>query len=132
MADKIVRARVVGSQPYYGQDGVLYHPGEIAPVNLTKLGVDSLDDPTVVGLEAVSKNAEELIEQAPVAAVAPHAPDAPRPQGIPTGSVESGTGRILVPERSSEDGAPQAIEPVGADKPGVAGEQTPQKPTKSK
>ena len=55
MADKIVRARVVGTQPYYGQDGVLYQPGEIVPVNLTKLGVASLDDDTVIGLEKVSE-----------------------------------------------------------------------------
>ena len=67
------------------------------------------------------------IVQAPIAAVAPHAPDAPNPQGLATGTIQSGTGRFIVPDAPAADGDPQAIEPVGADKPGVAGEQTPQK-----
>lgn len=133
MAEKITRALV--TSPTY-INGVLHQPGEVAAVDLKALGVKSLDDKDengnskTPGLQAISGKEPEPIEQAPVAAVAPHAPDAPNPQGLPTGSVISGTGRTLVPEVPSDDGEPQAIEPVGADKPGAPGEQTPQKPKK--
>lgn len=142
MTDKIERALVTA--PTF-INGVLHLPGEFAYANLDELGVKSLDDDNVKGLEKVSKSAEEPIVETPIAAVAPHAPDAPHPQGIPTGTVQSGTGRLvqletqgLGPMRGSavttvkDDDGPAAIEPVGADKPGVEGEQTPQKPSKAK
>lgn len=140
MADKIIRALVV-DRPYFGQDAVLYMPGEAAPVNVEALGVDDLDHKSVVGLEKLSTKADEHVAQVPIAAVAPHAPDAPNPQGLPTGTVISGTGRNVQLETSGLGpmrGAPvvpaeaTAIEPVGADKPGVDGEQTPQKTAKPK
>lgn len=107
MADKIVRAKVT-KDTYI--NGVLHLPGEIAHVNLAELGVSELGDKTP-GLEAVGKNESEEIVETPVAAVAPHAPDAPNPQGIPTGSRISGTGRTIHP--SALGSAP--TEAVGAD-----------------
>lgn len=127
--DKIVSALV--TKPTY-INGVLHMPGEIAAANLTDLDVDSLDDDSIVGL--VPHKGEELVVETPVAAVAPHAPDAPNPQGLPTGTIQSGTGRLVqvdAPYAVSDAGdEPETIEPVGADRPGVPGEQTPQKPAK--
>ena len=145
MADNIQRALVTGPLPVF-INGVLHLPSEVAYANLDELGVKSLDDDTVVGLEKVTKSAEEPIVETPIAAVAPHAPDAPNPQGLPTGTKQSGTGRLVletsglgpmqgasavVPAKGKND-EPAAIQPVGADKPGVPGEQTPQKPSKGK
>jgi hypothetical protein len=128
--DKIIRALV--TQPTF-INGVLHQPGEVAAVDLEALGIKSLGEKDengnnkTPGLEAYT--GAEPIEQAPVAAVAPHAPDAPNPQGLPTGTVISGTGRHIVPD-VPQDGEPHAIQPVGADLPGVSGEQTPTKPAK--
>jgi hypothetical protein len=126
MADKIIRARITASTYI---NSVLHLPGEIAAVDLKALGVDKLGDKTP-GLEAISPNEPEHVEQVPVAAVAPHSPNAPNPQGIPTGSVQSGTGRLISP-----DGENGAVQMVGADAPVLdkTGQSlTPDKPTKAK
>jgi hypothetical protein len=120
MADKIVRANVTGDRGVF-IGGILYLPGEDAPVNLTALGVDKLGDKTP-GLSAKSAKDEEPVEQVPIAAVAPHAPDAPNPQGIATGTKQSGTGRLISPAALGSD----AVEPVGADSES-AQEQKPKK-----
>lgn len=110
MADKIVRATVTGPLPVF-INGVLHVPGEDAYANLRELGVDSLDDESVVGLEKSSAKAGEEIQPAPIAAVAPHAPGAPNPQGIAPGTVQSGTGRLVSTVGDS------IVEQVGADAP---------------
>jgi hypothetical protein len=115
--DKITRALV--TMPTF-INGVLHQPGEVAAVDLDALGVKSLDDKhedgssKTPGLVAHSAKDDEPVTQVAVAAVAPHAPDMPNLPGEP----------------ASDEAA--AIEPVGADKPGIAGEQTPMKPTKGK
>jgi hypothetical protein len=141
MADKITRALV--TRPTF-INGVLHMPGEVAAVDLDTLGVKSLDDDTIVGLEKHSASSDEPVTQVPVAAVAPHAPDAPNPQGIPPGTVQSGTGRLVqvdaggLPPQTAPAVADaddlQTTEYVGADKPVVDGELTPAKikPVKAK
>jgi hypothetical protein len=54
------------------------------------------------------------VAEQPIAAVAPHAPDAPNPQGIAPGTQISGTGRLITP---SADPEVAAVAPVGADAP---------------
>ena len=110
MADKIVQAKV--TRPTY-VNSVLHLPGEVATVNLDDLKVDALGEKTP-GLEKLDvKDPSALIEQVQVAPVAPHAPFADAPQGIPPGSVISGTGRTLspadeeAPELSREMVAPE-------------------------
>jgi hypothetical protein len=115
MADKIVRARV--TKPTF-INGVLHLPGEDAYANLTELGVKSLGEKDAAGnnltpgLEAHSTKVHEDIVETPIAAVAPHAPDAPNPQGMGPGTVLSGTGRLVTPAPSTEE---PATAPVGAD-----------------
>jgi hypothetical protein len=122
MADKIVRARV--TQPTF-INSVLHLPGEDTSANLTELGVDKLGDKTP-GLEAHSTKVHEDVVATPIAAVAPHAPDAPNPQGIAPGTVPSGTGRLITPAPGGEDTT--ATAPVGADSEAAK----PAKPTKGK
>lgn len=110
MADKIVRATVVGDRPVFA-NGVLHLRGEDVAVNLDELGVSSLGDKTP-GLEKKSAKAAENVAEAPIAAVAPHAPDAPNPQGIAPGTQQSGTGRLITPTFSDEE---PAIHPVSAE-----------------
>jgi len=139
MADNIVRARVTA--PTY-INAVLHLPGEIAAVDLDALGVDKLGDGTITdadgkkvkvnltpGLEPIGKGEAEEVVQVPVAAVAPHAPNAPNAQGIPTGTVQSGTGRLILPDANGE-----SVEMVGADAPvlDASGQSlTPDKPAKA-
>ena len=109
MADKIVR--VLLTEPTY-INGVLLQAGEITDVNLTELGVSSLDEKHADGssktpsLELADKSKAEPIEQVEVAAVSPHAPDPTIPQGIPAGTVPSGSGRLL---STGEDGTSQMV-----------------------
>lgn len=110
MADKIVRAAVTGPRPTF-INGVLHLPGEDAYVNLTDLGISALGDKTP-GLEKHSTDKHEEVVDAPIAAVAPHAPDAPNPQGIAPGTLISGTGRLITPSAGEGDAARA---PVGAD-----------------
>lgn len=109
MADKIVRATVTGDLPVF-INGVLHLPGEEVSANLTELGVDALGKETP-GLTAHSASKDEVVDNIAIAAVAPHAPGAPNPQGIAPGSRQSGTGRIILP--SAGDEPPRS--PVGAD-----------------
>jgi hypothetical protein len=128
MADKIVRARV--TRPTF-INGVLHQPGEDTTANLTELGVDALGDLTP-GLEKHSTKVHEDIVDTPIAAVAPHAPDAPNPQGIGPGTVTSGTGRLVTPAPGGED--MNATAPVGADSEAAQKLEKPAKtkPTKGK
>lgn len=112
MADHIKRATVVGDRPVF-INGILHLRGEDAAVNLADLGVKSFGDKTP-GLEAKSAKADEHVIEAPIAAVAPHAPDAPNPQGIAPGTVQSGTGRLITPTFSDDE---PAIQPVSAEAP---------------
>jgi hypothetical protein len=112
MADKIIRATVEGPRPTF-INGVLHLPGEDAAVDVKALGVDGLGDKTP-GLKAKSAKAAEPIAEQPIAAVAPHAPVAPNPQGIAPGTQISGTGRLITP---SADPEVAAVAPVGADAP---------------
>lgn len=117
-ADKIVRATVTGDLPVF-INGVLHMPGEDAYANLDDLGVSSLDEKhdgksLTPGLTAHAASKAEKVVDAPIAAVAPHAPDAPNPQGMAPGTVQSGTGRLIQP--ATFDGEP-AHSPVGATKP---------------
>jgi hypothetical protein len=107
MADNIVRGMV--TKPTY-INGVLHQPGEIAHANLDELGVDKLGKETP-GLEAIGKNEPEAVIETPIAAVAPHAPDAPNPQGLAPGTVISGTGRHVLPGAAGTG----PTEAVGAD-----------------
>jgi len=106
-ADKMVQALV--TKPTF-INNVLHMPGEIADVNLTELGIDNLGEGTIEdsdgkkvtvdltpGLEPYKAGDGEPIEVVEVAAVAPHAPNPAMPQGIPPGTVQSGTGRLLNP-----------------------------------
>jgi hypothetical protein len=111
MADKITRATVVGDRPVF-INGILHLPGEDAPVDLDALGVDKIGDKTP-GLKAKSAKTDEPVVDTPIAAVAPHAPDAPNPQGMATGTRQSGTGRLITPAVGDED----AVHPVGAEAP---------------
>src|SRR4051812_6832338 len=115
MADKIVRATVTGPLPVY-INGVLHLPGEDASVNLDQLGVskvgvmvERMDESgrkvkvnKTPGLEAKSAKADEEVEEVQIAAVAPHAPGAPNPQGLATGTRQSGTGRLIGPHVADE------------------------------
>lgn len=115
MADKFVTALVTAKTFV---NNVLYHPGEIAEVNLTELGVKSLADEIdgknlTPGLEPYSAKDGEQVELVAVAAVAPHAPNPANPQGIPPGTITSGTGRLLSPaSMDSEDLAREMVAPV--------------------
>lgn len=123
MADKIVQA-LVTQKTFI--NNVLYHPGEVATVNLTELGIDSLDDKhdpvdgekvgksKTPGLELYAKKDGEHIELVPVAAVSPHAPNPANAQGIPPGTITSGTGRLLSPADpgSPDDVAREMVAPV--------------------
>lgn len=111
MADKIVRARVTGPLPVF-INGVLHQPGEDAYANLTELGVSAIGDETP-GLEKHSTSTHEDVVDTPIAAVAPHAPDAPNPQGIAPGTVMGGGGRLITPDPGGDDA--KATAPVGAD-----------------
>lgn len=115
MAEKIVHATVTGVLPVFIND-VLHLPGEDAYANLDDLGVSSLDDKAVVGLEKKSTSKTEAVQPAPIAAVAPHAPDAPNPQGIAPGTQISGTGRFVTPPLAPGQ-VETAVTPVGADAP---------------
>lgn len=106
--DKIVTALV--TKPTF-VNNVLHLPGELASVNLTDLKVDALGEKTP-GLEAYTAKDGEQIEQVQVAAIAPHAPNPENPQGIPPGSVISGTGRTLTPaDAQSGDLAREMVAP---------------------
>lgn len=122
MADKIVRARV--TRPTF-INGVLHQPGEDTSANLTELGVDKLGDETP-GLELHSTKKHEDVVPTPIAAVAPHAPDAPNPQGIAPGTIPSAGDRLITP---APDADTAATTPVGADSE-IAQKLT--KPTKGK
>lgn len=115
MADKIVHATVTGRLPVF-INNVLHLPGEDAYANLDELGVKSLDDDSVVGLEKKSTSSAEVIGSVPIAAVAPHAPGAPNPQGIAPGTRVSGTGRFVTPPVAPEQ-PDTVVQPVGADAP---------------
>jgi len=118
MADKITRATVVGDRPVF-INGILHLPGEDAPVDLDALGVEKLGKKTP-GLQAKSAKADEPVADVPIAAVAPHAPDAPNPQGLPTGTQISGTGRLIAPSAADEE----AVQPVGAEAPVTQADRT--------
>lgn len=113
MADKIIQAMV--TKPTF-INNVLHMPGEVATANLTQLGVESLGDTVITdgdgketkvnltpGLEPFAARDGEQIEQVEVAAVAAHAPNPTAPQGIPPGTVLSGTGRLLSPASDDDD-----------------------------
>ena len=111
MTDKIVRA--VLTEPTY-INGVLLQAGEMVDANLDELGVKSLDEKHEDGssktpsLELANKNEAEPIAQVEIAAVAPHAPNPTIPQGIPAGSINSGSGRIVSVD---DDGTAQMVAP---------------------
>lgn len=109
MTDKIIDAIVSGDRPLFN-NGVLHAPGEPTKLNLTALGVKSIDDPAMPGVEDLPKD----FEMATVAAapVAPHVPDPTAPQGIPPGTVQSGTGKLLAP--AGEDGSTATVAEVKA------------------
>jgi hypothetical protein len=128
--DKIVRA-LVTDRTFI--NGVLHIPGEIATVNLTALGVDKLgeDTRTIVGtdgrdhkvtsdltpgLKAHGADADEAIEQVEIAAVAAHVPDPTAPQGLPPGTVTSGTGRELSPADDATGDLAREAAPVAPKK----------------
>jgi len=83
-------------------NGVLHMPGELATVDLAALGVDKIGKKTP-GLEPHTGKAGEPIEAMEIAAIAPHAPNPAMPQGLPPGSVISGTGRTLTPADAEQD-----------------------------
>lgn len=112
MADKIVPALVEGIPAFV--NGVLHMPGEIASANLTELGVKSLDDDAIVGLKKAPTTGEQ-IAIVPIAAVAPHVPEPSAPQGIPPGTVESPTGRLMAPTSDGDAGAAREFKPADAD-----------------
>jgi hypothetical protein len=116
--DKIVRA-VVTAPTFI--NNVLHYPGEIAEVNLTDLGIDALGKDKdgvdrTPGLAAYDGKGEQLA-QVEIAAVAPHAPNPPMPQGIPPGTVPSGTGKLLSPAGDGEDGLAREMVPPEATPP---------------
>src|SRR5690242_202913 len=112
MSDHIVRATVTGDRPVF-INGVLHLPGEDAAVNLKELGVSEIGKKTPGLVKSSAKKGSEDVVETPIAAVAPHAPDAPNPQGLATGTRQSGTGRLIGPSGPDED----APVPVGADAP---------------
>jgi hypothetical protein len=112
MSDHIVRATVEGDRPVF-INGILHLRGEDASVDLKALGVKELGDKTP-GLRAhKGKKDAENVAEVQIAAVAPHAPDAPNPQGLATGTQISGTGRLIAPATADQP----AVHPVGADAP---------------
>jgi hypothetical protein len=111
MSDHIARATVEGDRPVF-INGVLHLPGEDASVDLKALGVDGFGKKTPGLTKKSAKTAEDVV-QTPIAAVAPHAPDAPNPQGLATGTRQSGTGRLIAPTAPGEN----TPSPVGADAP---------------
>lgn len=119
--DKIVDAKV--TKPTF-INGVLHFPGELAKANLTELGVSGLDAKNMSSLDP-AKGAGEAIEQVPVAAVSPHAPNPEAPQGLPPGSVISGTGRTLSPAGEGEEDLAREMVPPAPPKTAVkAGEKS--------
>lgn len=148
MADNNIQRALVTSPTFI--NGVLHMPGEIAVVDLDTLGIKQLGDGEVTvtdpsgipmldkdgnerkvtrnltpGLAPVKDGEGDRVVEVPVAAVAPHAPGAPNAQGIPPGTVQSGTGRLMAP--TGPDEAAHTL--VGADKPLPADNND--KPTKS-
>jgi hypothetical protein len=128
--DKIVQARVT-ERVFI--NNILHLPGETASVNLTQLGVDKLGEGEIEiedsegrrrkikrnltpGLEPMDGDAAGAdIQEAEIAAVAPHAPAPTMPQGIPPGTVQSGTGELLAP--AGEGVEETAIKPVAPEAP---------------
>lgn len=73
-------------------NGVLHLAGEVAQVNLDELGVEQLGGGFTPGLEPISKAEADAV----IAAL--DAPKLSSPvDGVPAGTVQSGTGRLIYP-----------------------------------
>lgn len=103
----VVLARVTAIGGMY-INSVLHQRGEQLYVDLDALGIKSLDE--AGGLEPGDESGEG-VATAPLASVAPRAPGATMPQGAPPGSVQSGTGRILMPAGEGENAGSVEVRP---------------------
>ncbi|WP_066807140.1 hypothetical protein [Sphingomonas asaccharolytica] len=112
MTDKIIDALVTGDRPLFN-GGVLHSPGEATKLNLTALGVKSIDDPNMPGVDHFPTGGEAIVP-IEVGAVAPHAPNPTAPQGIPPGTQQSGTGRLLAPAAEADSALSVEIEAEGS------------------
>lgn len=93
-------------------DSVLHQPGESIWVDLDKLGIKSLDESRAL----VPADDQEAISTMAIASVAPRAPGATMPQGLPSGTVHSGTGRFLSRAGGGENAGSIEVRPdTGAD-----------------
>ncbi len=101
----LVLARVTTPRGVYA-NGVLHLQGEQLYVDLDELGIESLDD--AAGLAPGTEG--DGIATAAIASFAPRAPGATAPQGLPSGTRISGTGRQIMPTGEGENAS--GIEPV--------------------
>lgn len=102
-------------------NNVLHYPGEIAEANLTELGVEKLGKDKdgidrTPGLAPYDGGGEQLA-RVEIAPIAPHADNPSMPQGIPPGTVVSGTGKLLSPAGDGEDGLARQMVPPEASSP---------------
>jgi len=105
---KMVLARVTSKFGLF-INSALHQPGELVRVDLDELGIDSLDDSE--SLEEVKEGDEQPISTAAIASVAPRAPGADMPQGLPGGTVQGSTGRFLQPNAAGENAGSTEIRP---------------------
>ena len=105
---KFVLARVTSKNGLF-INSALHQPGELVRVDLDELGIDSLEGSK--SLEAVKEGDEQPISTAAIASVAPRAPGADMPQGIPSGTRQGSTGRFLQPTTGGENAGSIEVRP---------------------
>lgn len=105
---KLVLARVTSKNGLF-INSALHQPGELVRVDLDELGIASLDESK--SLEAVKEGDEQPISTAAIASVAPRAPGADMPQGIPPGTRQGSTGRFLQPTTGGENAGSIELRP---------------------
>lgn len=105
---KLVLARVTSKNGLF-INSALHQAGELVRVDLDALGIGSLDESD--SLEAVKEGDPQPISTAAIASVAPRAPGADMPQGLPGGTVAGSTGRFLQPTGDGENAGSIEIRP---------------------
>lgn len=117
MANRIF-ARVTAPNGLFS-GSVLHQPGELIEVDLDELGIPDLSKTNA--LQEVDEDTLEPISTMEISPVAPHAPNPDMPQGMPSGTKHSGTGRLLQTTGAGENAgsteirAPSPLVPAGAD-----------------
>jgi hypothetical protein len=109
---KLVLARVTSKNGLF-INSALHQPGELVRVDLDELGIDSLDKSK--SLEEVKEGDEQPVSTAAIASVAPRAPGADMPQGIPPGQGKTPArprSARIPPRRSSKPSRRSVATPI--------------------